>query len=309
MRYHFVINGYAGGCLTQVKEQIGFADAYLKGIEQGESLILGPAKSEALKIGGILSGEACLLYNDTYSPEGILKAAVPIINPDDLYVFGSDHSGEELCVRTAARAKGSSAVNVHAMEAGDSVKIRKMVYSNHMEGTFRLNRAPYCISIARGGARAEGIKGDLRIIDEIPCCCGKEFVCSSEFEPEEKTFSLSDAKVVIAAGRGAGSRENIEKLEKAARVLGGEVGVSRPAAMNAWAPMQKLIGVSGAMINPEICIAAGVSGAAAFYAGIEKSKFIVAINKDERAPIMKQADVAVAGDFMDVLDALIKIVE
>ena len=79
--------------------------------------------------------------------------------------------------------------------------------------------------------------------------------------------------------------------------------------MNAWAPMNRLIGVSGAMLQPDICITAGVSGAAAFYAGIEKSKFIVAINTDGQAPIMKKADVAVADDFVPVIKALREMAE
>ena len=82
------------------------------------------------------------------------------------------------------------------------------------------------------------------------------------------------------------------------------VAVSRPAAMNAWKPMNRLIGVSGAMVGPEVCITAGVSGAAAFYAGIEKSKFIVAINTDEKAPIMKMADVAIVDDFLPIMEEL-----
>jgi electron transfer flavoprotein alpha subunit len=94
-----------------------------------------------------------------------------------------------------------------------------------------------------------------------------------------------------------------------AGLTGGEVGVSRPAAMNAWAPMERLIGVSGAMVAPEICITAGVSGAAAFYSGIEKSRFIVAVNTDEKAPIMKKADVAIVDDFVPVLEALGKKLE
>ena len=79
--------------------------------------------------------------------------------------------------------------------------------------------------------------------------------------------------------------------------------------MNAWLPMNHLIGVSGAMTNPEVCIAVGASGAAAFYAGIEKSKFIVAVNTDEKAPIMKNADVVVVEDFKPFIEALNKILE
>jgi electron transfer flavoprotein alpha subunit len=78
--------------------------------------------------------------------------------------------------------------------------------------------------------------------------------------------------------------------------------------MSAWTPMHRMIGVSGAMTKPEVCIVAGVSGAAAFYAGIEKSKTIVAINTDIRAPIIKASDVAVIDDYKAVMAELAKIV-
>lgn len=71
----------------------------------------------------------------------------------------------------------------------------------------------------------------------------------------------------------------------------------------------KLLGVSGTMVSPKICIVAGVSGAAAFYAGIEKTKYIIAINKDEHAPIIKMADVAVVDDFIPVMETLNQLVE
>ena len=101
-----------------------------------------------------------------------------------------------------------------------------------------------------------------------------------------------------------GKKENMEILTELADRTGGMTGVSRPAAMNAWMPMNHLVGVSGAMASPQICITAGVSGAAAFYAGIEKSKFIAAINTDEHAPIMKNADVVIVGRLQAVYNGI-----
>lgn len=144
---------------------------------------------------------------------------------------------------------------------------------------------------------------------ELRCRKGNDFVVSRETMKEETAGGLSDAKIVVAAGRGIRNKENASFLEETAKALGGELGASRPVAMNAWTPMSRLIGVSGEMIAPEVCITAGVSGAAAFYAGIEKSKFIVAINTDEQAPIMKKADVAIVDDFMPVIQSLREIVK
>jgi len=103
------------------------------------------------------------------------------------------------------------------------------------------------------------------------------------------------------------SKANIEKIQWIATQIGAVFGVSRPVTMRAWADMAHLIGVSGTCIAPEICIAAGVSGSAAFYAGIEKSKTIIAINTDQHAPIMKLADVTIADDATTILEALLTI--
>ena len=106
-----------------------------------------------------------------------------------------------------------------------------------------------------------------------------------------------------------GSKETSDKIAESAKKLGAEFGVSRPAAMNAWAPMNRLVGVSGAMIHPEVCVAAGVSGAAALYEGIRRSEFIISVNEDENAPINRKSDVAVIGDAEEILTALADIAE
>ena len=78
--------------------------------------------------------------------------------------------------------------------------------------------------------------------------------------------------------------------------------------MSAWAPMHRLVGVSGAITKPDVCIAAAVSGAAALYAGIAHSKKIIAINKDNQAPIVKAADVVIIDDYKAIMNALVGIV-
>lgn len=244
-----------------------------------------------------------------YSPEAVLEVLEQEADSEELYIFGSGYSGIELSVRLSERLGGSSVTSVHALEAGEPVTVRKMVYANHMEGTFAMKKGPYCISLAKGMQRKEAQEGIFHIERELRCRKGNDFVVSRETMKEETAGGLSDAKIVVAAGRGIQNKENARFLEEAAKAFGGELGASRPVAMNAWTPMSRLIGVSGKMIAPEVCITAGVSGAAAFYAGIEKSKLIVAINTDEQAPIMKKADVAIVDDFMPVIQSLRKIVK
>ena len=90
--------------------------------------------------------------------------------------------------------------------------------------------------------------------------------------------------------------------------MGADFGVSRPVAMNAWAPMDRLMGVSGTRAAPALCIVAGASGAPALYWGIEKAGLIVAVNPDERAPIVANSDAALLDDAVAVLEELAEIV-
>lgn len=318
-KYHYVVNGYLDDCVKQMQEQAGFAEEYLSELEEGEAVILCQDAQTIKDLGCRHSREAVLLTAENYEPEAFLKELADWMEPSDLYLFGSDYSGGELCVRAAARAGGSSAVSVHGLEAAaeseietaaqyaaesGGLTVRKMVYSNHMEAAFVMERGPFCISLAKGAERQSLTGEEFEVRRVIPCASESGHIESREFIPETEEKGLEDAKVIIAAGRGAKKKENMQIAERLAEALGGEVGVSRPAAMNAWEPMNRLIGVSGAMVSPDVCITAGVSGAAAFYAGIEKSKHIVAVNTDENAPIMKMADVAVADDWMPVLEAL-----
>ena len=122
------------------------------------------------------------------------------------------------------------------------------------------------------------------------------------------TGDLEAARFHVVAGAGAGSRDGVQRIAAAAARMGAAFGVTRPVAMNAWAPMDRLIGVSGTRTAPALCIVAGAYGAPAFLWGIERAGCIVAVNTDEHAPIGGEADAAVLGDAVSVIEALAALV-
>lgn len=309
MRYHFVVNGFSEEWMSELGEFCGFRRNFLKGHTEGETIVLVKTMDQAEEIRKYVAKEILLIQASQYLAESVLEPLCELMESEDLYVFGHDYMGTELAVRAAVRKKGSSVVSVHGLEIQSHVTAKKMVYTNHMEGRFCMKAAPCCISIANGMEQILPQEGEGGIIREIRYEQEQDFILERKMEVTESAKGLESAKFVVVAGRGAKNKEQVERLEEAAKLLGGELGVSRPAAMNAWAPLQKMVGVSGAMIHPEICITAGVSGAAALYAGIEKSQFIAAVNTDEKAPIMKKADVAIADDFAAVMDALRMLIE
>lgn len=116
---------------------------------------------------------------------------------------------------------------------------------------------------------------------------------------------ISEANVLVAGGRGVGSKENFELLEVLAKELGGSIAASRAAIEKGWVDKDYQVGQTGKTVRPNIYIACGISGAIQHVAGMQDSDMIIAINKDETAPIMKLADYAIVGDVSKVLPEFI----
>jgi len=116
---------------------------------------------------------------------------------------------------------------------------------------------------------------------------------------------ISEANIIVAGGRGVGSKENFELVEKLANALGGVVAGSRAAVEKGWIENAYQVGQTGKTVKPTIYIAVGISGAIQHVAGMQDSEVIIAVNKDETAPIMQVADYAIVGDVKKVLPELI----
>ena len=311
MRYHFIVNLCSPDVQRQMQEQKGFAEKYLDGVDEGETILLGTKPDFASGLGQSHTKEAVAAVLEDESAETILKALEFLICPEDLYLFSGEEQNTALAVRLGARTGGSASNGVHGILTGtdQGLVVKRMMYANHMEAVCDPGEPPFFFTMAKGADRAELIERPFHIQRETYTPSAANHILSETYRPEEAENGLKDSQVVVAAGRGVGGLGGMDILRSLAEVLGGSVGASRPVVMNAWAPMEELLGVSGTMVQPEICIAAGVSGAAAFGAGIEKSGWITAVNKDSGAPIMKMADVAVVEDyepFVKALEALVR---
>lgn len=121
-----------------------------------------------------------------------------------------------------------------------------------------------------------------------------------------ESVNLEEAEVIVSGGRGLGSEENFKLVEELARVLGGVVGATRPAIENGWIPRTHQVGQSGKIVSPKLYIACGISGATQHTSGMSSSNYIVAINKDEEAPIFEIADVSIVGNVNEILPVMIE---
>lgn len=316
MKYTVILNGCSSNFPSQAEEINGFLSSNVEGTIEGNTIIFYSEydKKEELIVNSP-TPYLKLIKVARYQPEnvlGILKQ-LELNNDTDLYIFPSDFAGSELSVRFAYRMGGTSQVSVNKIELDEEkLTCYKAVYSNHMQGEFVLRKKPYCISVAKGCVDNKAIlEAAHKVILEADMTeiAKDSFIKEYKFTKEETVSGLDHAKFMLVAGRGVKKKEEVERLEKIAKEIGAEFGVSRPVAMSAWAPMNKLVGVSGAMTKPELCITAAVSGAAALLGGIEKSKYIIAINTDARAAIVKSSDVAIIDDYESVLEELLKIIE
>ena len=125
-------------------------------------------------------------------------------------------------------------------------------------------------------------------------------------EVERAPVPLDKARIVVSAGRGMGDAEGFALVEKLAVALGGEVAGSRGAVDEGWIDEEKQVGMGGVTVQPDLYIACGISGAIQHYLGMEGARFVVAINRDEKAPILKVADLGIVGDAKEVIPALIE---
>jgi electron transfer flavoprotein alpha subunit len=126
-----------------------------------------------------------------------------------------------------------------------------------------------------------------------------------KIKEEKGQVNLAEADIIVAGGRGVGDREGFKDLEGLADFLGGELAGTRVAVEEGWIPADRQVGQTGQSVRPELYIACGISGAIQHRAGMMNSRYIIAINKDQRAPIFQVADWGIVGDLREVVPQMI----
>jgi len=315
VRFATILDGTIDSAAQQARALGGFLREGLGGGLAGETLVFYQDDRDKKRLVELAPTRGVRLVKTTARrPERMAETIAGVARDEDvpLFLFAGGPGGTELATRLACRTHGSVLTDALSVEVGPQrLLCRKNVYSNHMLGRFELTARPWCVSIDAswndGRSPASLEHHVLSDADETGCPAETTFE-DLELVDLPSTGDLAESRFLVVAGLGAGNRQGVERIAKAARQMGAAFGVTRPVAMNAWAPMDRLIGVSGTRAAPQLCIVAGASGAPAFYWGIEKAGFIVAIDPDEHAPIVRNADATVIDDGLVVIEELAQII-
>ena len=206
----------------------------------------------------------------------------------------------------------SDVVAIHDGVDGKSpVFVRQLLQGKLNADYWQRGTGPCFVSVQAGSFRAEAGEGtDVAMETFVPVIDAAQIrnKPGELFRESAHTVDLTAAAVIVSVGRGIGEQENIGIVEELAAALGAEMAASRPICDNGWVPMERQVGSSGQTVSPKLYLAVGISGAIQHLVGMKGSKAVIAINKDENAPIFEVADYGVVGDLFEVVPALTKAV-
>ncbi len=217
--------------------------------------------------------------------------------------------GNEVLAHVAARAGVAMAANVLSFQGLAPFVVTRQVVSGQALEQMRLADRPAVFTVAGHAVQAEPAAepGGATLVEHTPAVAEADLVARvvSAEEPEpDLSGSLKTARVVVGAGRGAGSTEGFADLLELTDLLGASLGVSRVVTSLGWRPHHEQVGQTGSRISPDLYIPCGISGAIQHWSGCSSAKNILAINTDPDAPMVTKATYAVIGDLHEVVPAI-----
>jgi electron transfer flavoprotein alpha subunit len=266
--------------------------------------------------------EVLLVQHDlleAYTPDGYCGALSQVINSTkpDLVLFPHTYQVRDFAPKLAATlGKGMIGDCVgYRNEGGKLVFVRQMFQGKTAADVTFLGAAPWFASFQAGAFRADLVAAHpsgKAPVHAVSVDLKQEQIRTTPldlFKEAKSAVDLTQAPLIVAIGRGIKAPENIPQAVALAKALGGEIAASRPICDEGWLPMERQIGSSGQTVAPKLYLALGISGAIQHVVGMKGARTIVAINKDQNAPIFEIADYGVVGDIFEIMPALTEALE
>lgn len=230
----------------------------------------------------------------------------------NILLLGATHIGRDLAPRVSRRVGVGLTADCTELvidpEEGILLQTRPAFGGNVMATIANRYSRPQMATVRPGVMDAKVRPGNEGTVIKYEVSLSEEEIATKVLKvvkEERKGVDLSKAKVIVAGGRGVGDASAFKVLEELAAAVNGEVAGTRVAVEEGWIPADRQIGQTGQSVRPELYIACGISGAIQHRAGIMNSRYIIAINKDQRAPIFQVADWGIVGDLHDVVPDMI----
>lgn len=246
---------------------------------------------------------------EIYSSSGYTDVLVNFINEcgATLIVFSDTSMGKDLAPRVAAKLNAGLAVDVTEVKTdGDQIIFTRPVYAGKALIDFKVLSDISVVTIRPNIFKSEESAGgqvEIEVKEAGDINLNSRTV---EIKKLAEKLDVAEADIIVSGGRGLQNSDNFKLIEELAEVLGAAQGASRAVVDAGWRPHSEQVGQTGKTVSPTLYIAVGISGAIQHLAGMRSSKYIVAINKDEDAPIFQVADYGIAGDALEIIPVLIE---
>ncbi|MDO4621427.1 MAG: electron transfer flavoprotein subunit alpha/FixB family protein [Eubacteriales bacterium] len=235
----------------------------------------------------------------------------------DIVLYGATSIGRDLAPRISARVKTGLTADCTKLEIDEETKLLAMTRpafgGNIMATIMCADHRPQMATVRPGVMQAlekdETRTGSVEKVDVDLTGCDSKVKIREVVMFKKKAADITESKMLVSAGRGIGSEENMQMVKDVAAALGADLCGSRAVIDQGWLAKDLQIGQTGKTVRPQLYLACGISGAIQHVAGMEGSELIVAINKNEGAPIFKVADLGIVGDLKVILPKLAKKLE
>jgi len=250
-----------------------------------------------------------------YSTDGYTKVITEVVNakkPEILFI-GASFIGRDLGPRVAGRLSTGLTADCTSLDVdaeNNNLLMTRPAFGGNLMATIVCGDHRPQMSTVRPGVFEKLVKDENRTfqVEKFDVQLSASDIRTETMEvvkSVKEMVDITEADIVVSGGRGVGSKENFALLQELADAMGGALAGSRAAVDNGWVEKAVQVGQTGKTVRPTIYIACGISGAIQHLAGMQDSNFIIAVNKDADAPIMKSADVALVGDFAKVIPEMI----